>query len=138
MPTQLSLAVVGATHPNRRGPGRAFEIRVCAPNETVKLIPEPKNAADPHAIAVFSCRDVQIGYLTAERAPWIGGMLSQGREVRAIFQRATPHGAIIRATLDGSEPVLPVEQTKPAAADPDFWPDWTPDRAPRRGVGSLA
>ncbi|CAN5278393.1 hypothetical protein BH11PSE5_BH11PSE5_30680 [soil metagenome] len=126
MPAQLSLAVVGAQHPNRKGPTRLFEIRLCTPGEPVHLIPEPKNPADPRAVAVFSARKIQIGYLTAERAPWIGNMMAQGRDVRAIFQQATTSGAVIRASLDGSEPILPVPlQTQPPA-DPDFWPDWIP------------
>ena len=85
--TALSLAVVGADHPNKRGPGRRFEIEICAPGEPVELILEPNNPADPRAVAVFSVRGVQIGYLSAERCGWIGGMIRIGREPRAIFQR---------------------------------------------------
>lgn len=65
---QLSLHVVGAGHPNRRGGDRRFEILLCVPGEPVHLVLEPKNPADPQAVAVFSGRGVQIGYLTAERA----------------------------------------------------------------------
>lgn len=126
MPTQLSLAVVGALHPNRKGPTRLFEIRMCCPGEPVQLIPEPRNCADPRAIAVFSVRNIQIGYLTAERAPWIGNLIAQGKSVRAIFQQAVTSGAVIRASLDGSEPILPVSVQTPPTPDPDFWPDWIP------------
>lgn len=122
---ELSLAVVGADYPNKRGPGRRFEIALCEPGEPVGLVPEPKNPADPNAIAVFSARGIQIGYLTAERAPRIGKLLRK-TEVRAIFQQATPQGAVIRAAFDGEEPELPdTPETPESPSDevPDFWPD---------------
>ncbi len=124
---QMSLHVVGANHPNADGGNRRFEILLCIPGEAVDLVAEPKNPADPHAIAVFSSRRVQIGYLTADRAPWIGGMLRSGRPVTAIFQAATPAGAAIRVAFNGDEPVLPpVAPARPAPAQPtdvEFWPD---------------
>lgn len=124
--TQLSLAVVGADYPNKRGPGRRFEIQICRPGEPVALVPEPKNPADPRAVAVFSARGVQLGYLTAERCGWIGGMLANGREIQAIFQKATNSGAVIRIAFDGETPALPVERAVEEAADDGFWPDFIP------------
>ena len=128
MPRQFSLHVVGADFPNRRGGNRRFEILLCAPGEPVSLVPEPRNPADPNAVMVLSARGVQIGYLPAERAPWIGGMLRAGREVRAVFQQPTAHGAAIRVALDGAAPVLPVSTAAPARqdADDEFWPDPIP------------
>lgn len=128
----LSLAVVGAQFPNRRGPGRRFEIELCTPGETIELVPEPKNPADPYAIAVFSVRGVQLGYLSAERAPWMGTQMSRGREVRAVFQEKTRAGAIIRVAFDGGEPKLPEERAElpcKGGIDPDveFDPDPDPD-----------
>lgn len=128
MPRQFSLHVVGADFPNRRGGNRRFEILVCTPGEPVSLVPEPRNPADPNAVMVLSARGVQIGYLPAERAPWIGGMLRAGREVRAVFQQPTAHGAAIRVALDGAEPVLPATtppMVQQNAAD-EFWPDPIP------------
>jgi hypothetical protein len=127
---QLSLSVVGADYPNqRRSPARRFEIELCKPGEPVELIPEPKNPADSRAVAVFSCRGVQLGYLTAERCGWIGGMLGRGREVRSVFQCKAPWGAVIRVAFDGDVPELPpVKPTSPS--DPqDFYPDeiWPDD-----------
>jgi len=113
MPQQLSLAVVGADHPNKDKSNRRFEILLCVPGEPVHLAPEPSNPADPNAVAVLSSRGVQIGYLTAERAPWIGGMIRNGREITAIFQQVSARGAIIRVAFDGLEPILP-----PVAAQP--------------------
>lgn len=124
---QLSLAVVGADHPNKRGPGRRFELALCSPAEPIELRPEPKNPVDPQAVAVFSCRAVQLGYLTAERAPWIGGMIRSGREIATIFQEQTQWGAIVRVAFDGAEPALPParEEThdESAGEEDGFWPD---------------
>lgn len=127
---QLSLHVVGADHLNRNGSNRRFEILLCAPGEPVELIPEPTNPVDPNAIAVFSLRAVQLGYLTADRAPWIGGMLRNGRELQAVFQHATRPGAAIRIGFDGEVPSLPLAERAAIAAeapgDWDFWPDELP------------
>ena len=132
-----SLAVVGADYPNKRGPGRRFEIALCMPGEAVELRPEPKNPADSRAIGVYSARDVQIGYIQAEYAQWIGGQLAV---VRAIFQRADTFGAVIRVTFDGSTPVLPVEKLKLAqpthAPDEGADPDWPP-REPTDDFGDI-
>lgn len=120
----LSLAVVGADYPNKRGPTRRFELSICRPGEPVELRPEPKNPADKRAIAVYSHRGIQLGYLTAERAPWIGGLIKQGREVHAIFQRQTPFGAWVRAAFDGDNPKLPEHREhEQRDADPGFYPD---------------
>lgn len=127
---QLSLHVVGADHPNRDGGNRQFEILLCTPGEHVELASEPRNPVDPNAIAVFSARAVQIGYLTADRAPWVGGMLRNGRKMRAVFQHATRPGAAIRIGFDGESPVLPsVERTSianEAVSDGELWPDDLP------------
>ncbi|WP_416463160.1 HIRAN domain-containing protein [Sphingomonas sp. VDB2] len=123
----MSIAVVGAEYANKRGPVRRFEIQICAPGEPVELRREPKNPADSRAVAVYSMRDVQIGYIRAEQAQWIGGQLAM---VRAIFQRADRFGAVIRVTFDGSAPVLPVEKPTPAPPPPSydagFDEDWPP------------
>jgi hypothetical protein len=127
----LSLAVVGADHPNKSGPHRRFEIEMCIPGEPVHLIPEPKNPFDPRAIAVYSARHIQIGYIRAERAQFVGTMLSRGG-VEAIFQSRARWGAIIRAHLDGTAPVLPdIDDSRaydwppPGSEDADWWPDPT-------------
>lgn len=130
--TALSLAIAGIHHPNKRGPARAFELRVCEPGEPVELRPEPKNPADPLAIAVFSLRGVQLGYLTAERAPWIGAMIRNGREIQAIFQGMTQKSAFIRVAFDGEAPALPPRRDcdAPIEAQSSVWyPDeqWPDD-----------
>lgn len=127
--SQISLAVVGADYPNKRGPTRRFELQICQPSEPVELRPEPKNPVDEYAIAVFSARGIQIGYLSAERAPWIGGMLKQGREIAAVFQAQASFGAWIRVAFDGEAPGLPAPAiSEPVREEDDsgFWPDWIP------------
>ena len=128
---QMSLHVVGANHPNADGSNRRFEILLCAPGEAIGLVPEPKNPADPNAVAVFSARGVRIGYLTADLAPWIGGMVRSGREIRATFQQAAKLDAAIRVAFDGEAPVLPAAsasrmQPSTYSDEPDFWPDYVP------------
>lgn len=130
----LSLVVVGVDYPNKRGPARRFELELCAPGDPVELAPEPKNPKDPHAIMVMSERGVQLGYLTAERAPWIGSMMARGTEIRAIFQANRGSSAMIRVTLDGSEPVLPepasprrqLDAVDSVDDDNGFYPDYIP------------
>lgn len=125
---QRTLAVVGANYENKnpRSVGRKFEITMCKPSEMVQLVPEPKNPADENAIAVYSARNYQIGYLTAERAPFIKKLLARGETVRAVFQEATKWGCYIRVSFDGSMPVVPMpEEGSVQVSDPE--PDWYPD-----------
>lgn len=127
----LSLAVVGANFPNAKGPSRRFGISLCEPGTLIELRLEPKNSHDEHAVAVYGPDEIQLGYLTAERAPWIGGMMRAGREVQVAFQVATEFGAYVRAAFDGAEPVLPAREDREsrqdaADHDPDFWPDEAP------------
>lgn len=120
----LSLAVVGADYPNKgKSPGRRFEIAVCAPGDPVQLVHELKNPADENAIAVLSERGVQLGYLTAERAPLILKYMRDGHDVAAVFQGAASFGAYIRIAFDGEVPVLPESEPPQQHDDSGFWPD---------------
>ncbi|WP_380778032.1 HIRAN domain-containing protein [Sphingomonas sp. R86520] len=126
----LSLAIVGIDYPNKRGPARRFELEICRPGEPIELRPEPNNPHDEHAIAVFSCRGIQLGYLASERAVLIGTLRRQGHEAAAIFQALEPKVGWIRVAFDSEEPVLPAP--KPHAPEPGadgFWPDpvWDDD-----------
>jgi hypothetical protein len=121
-PPDITLAVVGADFPNERGPTRRFELAMCSQGEPVELRPEPKNKADRNAVAVYSCRGIQIGYVTAERAPRIGQLINQGADVRAAFHMPTRFGAYIRVSFDGNDPDLP-----PDMPEADSEPDWYPD-----------
>lgn len=124
----ISLIVVGADYPNKRGPARRFELAICVPGEPIELRPEPRNRHDPSAVAVYSIRGVQLGYLSAERCGRIGSLIRQGREVQAVFQSTAKYGGIIRVAFDGETPVLPPQVADPESP-PDFWPDpiWPDD-----------
>ncbi|MEG3177024.1 HIRAN domain-containing protein [Sphingomonas sp. RB3P16] len=118
----LSAVVVGAQHPNAKGPTRRFAISLCRPGEKVELKREPTNPKDPHAVAVFNAIGIQMGYLSAERAPWIGGLMDKGRRVDAIFQSSTDYGAVVRIAFDGATLELPAPNDIPVV-DPEFFAD---------------
>ncbi len=97
---QLSVAVVGANHPNKDGGNRRSEIAFCNPGEPLELRPEPKNEFDEHAIAVFSARHFQIGYIASQRAVYLGKLLRDGHELNPVFQDLAPWGCIVRIGVD--------------------------------------
>lgn len=120
----LSLAIVGIDYPNKRGPARRFELEICQPGEPVELRPEPNNPHDEHAIAVFSCRGVQLGYLASERAVLIGTLGRQGHVASAIFQALEPKVGWIRVAFDGEDPTIPIPRSaEPPLGVDGFWPD---------------
>ncbi|MGI4876799.1 MAG: HIRAN domain-containing protein [Janthinobacterium lividum] len=126
----MSLTVVGGMHPNKDGSNRLFEMAMCLPGEPVRLVREPTNPVDPTAVAVFSARGFQLGYLSAERCGWIGARIAQGDDIRAVFQFASSGVAVIRVSLSGAEPALPPASpaaSKVAADDSGFYPDDIPD-----------
>lgn len=134
---ELTLAVVGIDFPNADGSNRRSEAMMTLPGEPVELVPEPKNKHDANAIAVFSPRGVQLGYINAERAPYIGSRMSRGEDVEAIFQGMDGGSAFIRVRFGGGAPTLPPSPATPVARgqasrpsrqskpyDPDaFYPD---------------
>ena len=122
----LSLAVVGVAYPNADGSDRRFELLLCAPGEAVDLRLEPRNKRDERAVAVFSCREIQIGYLPAERCGYIGSVMSSGRSWKAVFQSRSDFGGWIRIAFDGAEPILPLQREPGIDENPapgGFWPD---------------
>lgn len=125
----MTLSVVGGIHPNADGSNRLFEIALCVPGEIVKLVPEPKNKHDSSAVAVYSARGIQIGYLSAERCGWIGSKIRLGEELRAAFQAAERGGALIRISFNGEDPILPMPSSTRAgtARSPDWDDDFYPD-----------
>ena len=121
---ELSLAVVGIDYPNadRSRSNRRYELLLCAPGEPMMLVPEPRNPHDPRAVAVFSSRGVQVGYLTAERAPWIGARLRGGEGVAAVFQGLGDRAAYVRVRFGGGAPTLPAGRAASMESD-DIAPD---------------
>lgn len=123
---QLSLAIVGADHPNKDKSNRRSEILWSTPGEEVHLVPEPKNPVDPQAVAAFSTRGVQIGYVKSFQAQLIHTYLARGRITAAIFQDRAAWGAVIRIGLDGEIPTLPELPAESAQDEDGFYPDWIP------------
>lgn len=126
----ISLPVVGADYPNKgKSPTRRFEIALCAPGDPLELRPEPENPADEHAVAVYSERGVQLGYISSQRAVRVAQLIRQGHTITAIFQEATRFGAFARVSFDGTVPDLPLPA--PAIEQPgagiDAEPGWYPD-----------
>lgn len=125
---ELTLAIVGIDFPNpdKSGSSRRMEIMMCHPGDSVELRPEPKNAFDAGAIAVWSERGVQIGYLSAERAPFIGRRM-QSEDIVAVFQALQGHAAYIRVRFGGGRPTLPSiapgADPRPADDPEPFYPD---------------
>ncbi|WBQ17502.1 HIRAN domain-containing protein [Sphingobium yanoikuyae] len=132
---QLSLVIVGADYPNKDKSNRRTEILWSAPGERVDLIPEPKNPVDPQAVAAYSARGVQIGYVGSFQAQLIGSYIKRGRIAGCIFQGVHRDGAIVRVGLDGEHPMLPEdgqdpplqdEPESPVSEDSGFYPDYIP------------
>jgi hypothetical protein len=109
----ISLAIVGADYPNKRGPGRRFDLALCVPGEPIELRPEDNNPADEWAIAVYSCRGVQLGYIPSQRAPLVRKWMSEGREMTAVFQARSAFGGWVRLGLDGEVPIVDLNRPEP-------------------------
>ncbi len=126
---ELTLSVVGIDFPNadRSRSNRRMELLLCAPGEPVDLRREPKNPYDANAVAVFSGRGIQMGYLSAERAPLIGRRMQQEEHV-AVFQALVDSMGYVRIRFGGGVPTVPQPEARspPRAGtfDPDaFYPD---------------
>lgn len=128
---ELTLAVVGIDFANANGSNRRSEAMMTLPGEAVTLVPEPRNRHDGNAIAVVGPRGVQLGYVTAERAPYIGSRIGRGEEVAAIFQGMEGSVAYVRVRFGGGSPSLPQPSPRSTAAcrgpaadePPAFYPD---------------
>ena len=112
---ELTLAVVGLDFPNADGSNRRSEAMMTLPGEPVQLVPEPKNSHDSNAVAVIGPHGVQLGYVNAERAPYIGGRMNRGEDVAAIFQGIDGGSVFIRVRFGGGAPTLPPVSSKPPA-----------------------
>lgn len=127
---ELSLAVVGIDYPNddRAGTNRRSELMLLPRGTAMALVPEPKNKHDENAVAVFSPSGIRVGYLRAERAPFIGARLRAGEEVNAVLQGILGAAAWIRVRFGPGLPNAPsVSESPPKPKlydDPDgFYPD---------------
>jgi hypothetical protein len=124
---ELTLAILGIDFPNndRSRSNRRSELMLLSPGAAMTLVPEPRNPVDPQAVAVFSPSGLQVGYLSAERAPWIGARIRAGDEVNAILQGMEGSTGYLRVRIGGGAPTLPPVRARDeaVAGDPDFWPD---------------
>lgn len=104
---ELTLAIVGIDFANTDGSNRRSELMFTDIGAPLELRPEPKNQHDDLAVAVFSARGVQVGYVTAERAPTVGSKIRAGADVRAIYQGLVGGAGYARVRFDGMDPTLP-------------------------------
>jgi hypothetical protein len=92
-----------------------------APGSPVRLVPEPTNEHDPHAVAVYDARGRNLAaYLNKQKARQVGKLLAAGEQLEAISVRGTGAGtpceqiavlaarpAILRRLLDPRPSHLP-------------------------------
>jgi len=122
---ELTTSIVGIDFPNpdKSRSNRRMEIMMCHPGDPVELRREPKNAFDANAVAIWSERGVQIGYVSAERAPLIAKRMQEGA-TSAIFQALQGNTAYIRIRFGDGVPTLPPPiDAQPARDVSDFYPD---------------
>jgi hypothetical protein len=101
-----SIAGIDFPNPDKSKSNRRMECMLCAPGDLVELRFEPKNPHDENAIAIWSERGVQLGYVSAERAPLIGKRMKED-DVAAVFQAIHGDGAYIRIRFGIGLPTLP-------------------------------
>jgi len=90
-----------------------MECMLCALDVAVELRFEPSNPYDENAVAIFSERGTQLGYVTAERAPLIGKQIKEGEAI-AVFQ--SMHGSRVPTLPDPVPDALnrpPPRQARP-------------------------
>ena len=80
---ELTTSIVGIDLPNEDASKRNW-CMMCAPSDLVELRLEPTNPFDANAVAIFSDRGTQLGYVSAERAPLIGKRMKED-DATAVF-----------------------------------------------------
>ena len=126
---ELTLPIVGINHSNddKAKTNRRSELMLLGPGTALELRLEPKNKHDSNAIGVWGPSGIQVGYVPAERAPWLGGRIRLGEEVQAILQGLTEHSGWMRVRIGGGVPSLPSivyrQPSSPRVGDNDFHPD---------------
>ena len=100
----LVLRVAGVTYRQREALGVAYMAAECPPE--LRLVPEPNNAADRHAVRVegFAAGAWHhVGYIPRKQAPMVGAHLAAGR-VKSVALAG--HGTI---SADDSVPWLRIK-----------------------------
>lgn len=111
LPTRRwKFSVVGESRTNPDGTSRQSILEHARPGETVELVREPLNQADPNAIRVDLVNGT-IGYLTGEDAALLFEHLDGGRphvallhEIRGGLVGAESFGAIVSIVWDEADP----------------------------------
>jgi hypothetical protein len=85
---------------------RRRECMLCASGDLVELRHKPRNPYDENAVAVWSERGVQLGYVCAKRALLIGKRMKED-DATTVFQPMHGNGANIRIRFGGGLPTLP-------------------------------
>lgn len=107
-----SLNIVGESFRNPDGSSRQAELKRCKPGERIELRREPDNPHDADAVAVYSARGVQVGYIASAHAEWIGGQIDRGKPTQAIVEcvkgggKGEKLGLVIRVNYHGAAPQL--------------------------------
>ena len=102
-PAPVRLNVVGGFFDNADGTSRLAEAEKLKAGDPVELRREPGNEHDPSAVAVFSERGVQIGYLGNQRSAWIGSKIDRGMVRGARVHR------LMGRKADGLKPVIAID-----------------------------
>jgi hypothetical protein len=104
---ELTSSIVGIDFSNEGGGkgNRRMESMMCAPGGLVELRLEPKNTFDENAVAGWSDRGKQLGYVSAERAPLIGKRMKED-DATAVFQAMHGNRAYLRIRFGGGLPTL--------------------------------
>lgn len=89
---QYLLIATGERFRNADGRTRQEELALCRPGERVELRREPHNTHDRMAVALFSIRGSQLGYLNREHAAWIGALIDEREQVVATVHRIASKG----------------------------------------------
>ena len=82
----------GERFANSDGSSRQDELGRCRPGEAIRLEREPDNPRDPMAVALYSSRGVQVGYLGREQAKWLAPLIDGGHSLSVIVDRIAPKG----------------------------------------------
>ena len=129
---ELSLPVVGIHYANKDGINRRFAIGRCVPGDPVDLRREMTIKHNELAVAVFTSCGLQMGYLSAERAPWIAAKISADQGWQAVFLGLRPATCWIRIRFGGPHRTLPIRRDRPAARSNNFQPNPEGPRGPAR------
>jgi len=102
--------IAGVSFTNGDGSSRQAALARCRPGENLRLVREANNPHDDEAVAVFSKRGDQLGYVTARANDEVSVWLDEQRRVEAFITEITGGGPgkhrganILLVHVDGEE-----------------------------------